>query len=97
MSPKSLANTFVFSAVDPIKVGFIFLGTALTSLFFGCKLLYLGWCGLRDGEYPLSESKQLTGFWALLAAAMIFLFGMVTFCCGIATLIFGYFRLQQLL
>ena len=85
------------AAVDPVKVGFIFLFASLTSLLFGGKILYSGWCGFRKGEYPLSESKQLTGFWGRVAASAICLFGLIAIGCGIVTLYFGYLRLRQLL
>ena len=82
---------------DPIKIGLIFLGAACTSLGFGGTLLYFAWNGLRDGSYPLTENYQLQGIGARLVACLVGLFGLIAVACGIATLVFGYFRVQQLL
>ncbi|MFO0976943.1 MAG: hypothetical protein U0996_11135 [Planctomycetaceae bacterium] len=82
--------------MDPVKIGFIILGAALTSLGFGTKFLRLAWVGFRDASYPLSETKQLRGTPARLAALLIGAFGLVTFTCGIAALVFGYWRMKQL-
>lgn len=87
----------MFAAVDPIKVGLIFLGAAATSCFFGTKILCLGWRGFFDAEYPLSASRNLTGLAARLVATLILLFGIAVIACGIATSVFGYYRLRQLL
>ena len=82
---------------DPIKIGFVFLGAACTSLGFGVTLLYGAWVGIRDGSYPLTKTTQLRGLLARIAALTIGAFGLLVLACGVATLVFGYFRVRQLL
>ncbi len=82
---------------DPVKVGFIFLGAACTSLGFGATLLYFAWIGFRNASYPLTKTQQLRGMPARFVACLIGIFGLLVFGCGIATLVFGYFRMRQLL
>lgn len=82
---------------DPIKVGFVFLGAALTSLGFGGVLLFHAWKGMKGGSYPLTKTLELTGLPARCAAFAIGVFGLVAVLCGVATLIFGWMRVQQLL
>lgn len=83
--------------MHPFKVAAIFLGAACTSLFFGVKIIHFGLIGFRDGTYPLMSEKNLEGNLARLAASIIILFGAIACACGIATLVFGYFRMRQLL
>ena len=83
--------------MHPIKVGLIFLGAACTSLFFGVKILRLGLTGFRSGRYPLSASRNLEGISARVVASIIVLFGALTCICGVVTLVFGYFRLRQMI
>ncbi len=83
--------------IHPIKVGLIFLGAACTSLFFGLKILRHGLAGLRSGRYPLSADRDLEGASARIVASLIALFGTLTFICGVVTLVFGYFRLRQMI
>lgn len=82
---------------DPVKIGLIFLGAACTSLGFGATLLYFAWIGFRDASYPLTRTVQLRGILARIAAFVIAAFGLLVVGCGIATVIFGVFRLKQLL
>ena len=82
---------------DPIHIGLIFLGAACTSLGFGATLVYLAWVGFRDGSYPLTSAHDLRGTFARLVASVIGLFGILVTGCGIATLVFGFFRVRQLL
>jgi hypothetical protein len=82
---------------DPVKIGFIFLGASCTSLGFGATLLYFAWIGFRDASYPLTQTVQLRGVLARFAAFVIGAFGMLVIGCGIATLVFGFFRVRQLL
>ncbi|MBL8815204.1 MAG: hypothetical protein JNL58_04175 [Planctomyces sp.] len=82
---------------NPIKIGLIFLGAACTSLGFGVPLLYLAWVGFRDASYPLTHTVQLRGIPARIAACVIGAFGTIVVICGIATLVFGIFRVKQLL
>ena len=82
---------------DPVKIGFIFLGAACTSLGFGATLLYFSWIGFRDASYPLTRSVQLRGILARAAAFVIGGFGVLVVGCGVATLVFGFLRLRQLL
>ena len=82
---------------DPVKVGFVILGGALTSLGFGATLLRLAWVGFRDASYPLSEKTQLTGTTARIVAVLIGAIALVPVICGIAALVFGYWRMKQLL
>ena len=82
---------------DPVEIGLIFLGAAFTSLGFGVPLLYLAWIGFRDASYPLTRTIQLRGILARIAAFVIGAFGLLAVGCGIATLLFGFFRLRQLL
>lgn len=82
---------------DPVKVGFVILGAALTSLGFGATLLRLAWVGFRDASYPLSESTQLTGTTARIVAVLIGVIGFVPVICGIAALVFGFWRMKELL
>ncbi len=82
--------------MHPFKIAAIFLGAACTSLFFGVKILRYGLAGFRDGTYPLTSDRDLEGVWARLAASIIILFGAIACICGIVTLVFGYFRIRQL-
>ncbi len=82
---------------DPVKVGFVILGAALTSLGFGAFLLRLAWVGFRDASYPLSETTQLTGSSARMVALLIGVVALVPVSCGIAALVFGFWRMKALL
>ena len=82
---------------DPIKLSFIFLGAACTSLGFGGTLLYLAWLGFRDGFYPLTSTYDLKGWPARIAATLVGLFGLLAVICGLGTLVFGFIRVRQLL
>ena len=82
---------------DPIRLGLIFLGAACTSLGFGATLLYFAWIGFRDNSYPLTETIQLRGTLAKCAAFVVGTFGVIVVGCGVATLVFGFFRVRQLL
>lgn len=82
--------------IGPIQVGHFFLALACTSLFWGFKILLLGWQGWQDAKYPLSEHRLLTGRSARIAASAIIAFGLLTISCGIAALIFGIYRVWQL-
>ncbi len=84
-------------APDPVKVGFIFLGAACTSLVFGVTLLYFARIGFRDASYPLTKTVELRGTRARIAACFVGAFGLLACGCGIATLWFGFLRLKQLL
>ena len=82
---------------DPVKVGLIFLGAACTSLGFGAAILYFAWIGFRNGSYPLTASRDLTGALAKVAAVLIGLFGLLVVTCGVVTLVFGFLRVRQLM
>ena len=83
--------------MSPVEIAAIFLGAACTSFLFGVKIIRYGLIGFRDGTYPLTSEKNLTGRWARLAASVIIFFGLIACTCGIVTLVFGYFRMRQLL
>lgn len=82
---------------DPVKLGFVFLGAACTSLGFGAMLIRLAWNGFRNGSYPLSNTSQLTGTPARLVALAIGAVAVLAITCGIVILVFGFFRMKQLL
>lgn len=85
------------AAVNPVRVGLIFLGAAATSLFFGFRLMRHGLEGFRKGTYPLTDTTDLKGLPALAATLTIMTFGALCIVCGIATLVFAVYRLKQLL
>ena len=82
---------------DPIKIGFVFLGAACTSLGFGASLITIAWTGFRNAAYPLTKSVQLRGTLARIAAIVVGAFGLLACVCGLVTLWFGFFRVKQLL
>lgn len=82
--------------VDPVKIAFLFTGMSLTSLFWGGKIFWMGLAGWRRASYPLTQSKDLTGWSARLVSGAIMLFGIITFTCGIVTAYFGIQRCRQL-
>jgi uncharacterized PurR-regulated membrane protein YhhQ (DUF165 family) len=82
---------------DPVRIGLIFLGAACTSFGFGATLLYWSWIGLRDASYPLTRTIQLKGILARFTAFVIGSFGAFVVGCGVATLVFGFLRVRQLL
>ena len=82
---------------DPVRVGLIFLGAACTSISFGVALLYFAWIGFRDASYPLTGTSQLRGLAARIVAVLIALFGTFVIGCGIATIVFGIYRVRQLI
>ena len=87
----------MLAAVAPFKIALIFLGAGCTSIGFGVKVLWHGWRGFRDASYPLSSTQELSGFWARMVAGIIMLFGAIVFFVGVATIVFGYFRVRQLI
>jgi len=82
---------------DPVKLGFVLLGAAGTSLGFGAMLMRLAWIGFRDASYPLSKTSQLTGTPARSVALAMGFFALLVIICGIVILVFGYFRMKELL
>ena len=82
---------------DPIKIGLIFLGASCTGFVFGATIIYLAWKGFQSASYPLTKTYQLEGNLARGAAVLIGLFGLFVFCCGVATLWFGIWRVGQLI
>lgn len=82
---------------DPVKLGFVLLGAVCTSVGFGMMLIRLAWTGFRDASYPLSKTSQLTGTPARIAALVIGFFALLAITCGIVILVFGYFRMKELL
>ncbi len=87
----------MFAAVDPIPLVLAFLGSSFPTMGIGTFLVLRGIEGWRRRCYPLTETRDLTGFPARLAACLIILFGCLVFISGLATLVFCCWRLYQLL
>ncbi len=89
--------TQMFAAVDPIPLVLAFWGSSFPTMFFGGVLIRLGFAGLLRGSYPLTETKDITGLPARIAAFIVILFGAVVVLTGVATLLFCTWRMYQLL
>ena len=87
----------LIAAMSPVKIGLIFLGAACTSLGFGGVLMSHGIKGFSRASYPLTNTYQLQGVAARIAASVIMLFALFVIGCGVVTLVFAYFRMRQLL
>ena len=87
----------MLAAVDPVRVVLGFLGASIPTMGFGVFLVLRGLSGWYRGSYPLTESINMTGIPARIAASCIILFGVAVFLSGLATLIFCCFRLTELL